>query len=80
MATGYKIHLYNVPENIKGGLLIHGYKEKGKEVLLRFHKLDGDKSRCTIDGGKRVVKLPADTPLVTLPDDEYQIDEEKETE
>lgn len=75
MATGYKIKLYNVPENIEGGLKIHGYKEKDKKIVLRFHHLDGDKSRCTVDGGKRVVKLPADTPLVTLENDEYQIDE-----
>lgn len=77
MATGYKIKLYNVPQNIEGGLKIHGYKNnRGREIVLRFHHLDDNGSYCTVDGGKKVVNLPADTPLVTLPDDEYQIDEE----
>jgi hypothetical protein len=80
MAIGYKIKLYNVPENIKGGLKIHGFKDKkGKKIVLRFHHLDGAYSYCTIDGSKKVVNLSASTPLVTLENDEYQIDEDAQS-
>lgn len=79
MATGYKIKLYNVPQRVKGGLKIHGLKdEKGKDIVVLFHHLDGAYSYCTIEGTKKVVHLSASTPLITLENDEYKIDEEAE--
>lgn len=77
--TGYKIKLYNLPQRVEGGLKIHGLKDdEGKDVVVLFHHLDGMYSYCTVEGTDKIVHLSAITPLVTLGEGEYKIDEETE--
>lgn len=76
----YHIKLYNLPQHVEGGIKIHGFVSElsKKEVVLRFHSLDGMYSNCTIDGTTDQVHLSAQTPLVELGNDEYKIEETDE--
>jgi hypothetical protein len=59
-----RIKLYNLPQNIDGGVRIYGHKIKGEEVELLFHSLDGMHSHCTVDGEDKPIALRAITPLL----------------
>lgn len=79
MATGYKLHVYNLPEKVKGGIKIHGLKdEDGNDIVVLFHKLDGMNTVSTIEGTSKKFALKADTPLIDIGNDEYKIDEGEE--
>lgn len=81
MATGYKLHVYNLPEKVKGGIKIHGLKnKKGKDIVVLFHRLDHMDSVCTIEGTRKKFSLKADTPLIDIGNDEYKIDEEAQND
>lgn len=76
---GHKIKLYNLPQRTEKGIKIHGLKDnKGKDIVVVFHHLDGMYSYCTIQDTDKVVHLSASTPLVELEGGEYKIDEETE--
>lgn len=75
----HHLKLYNLPQRVEGGIKIHGFKgDDDKDVVLRFHHLDGMYSYCTVEGTDHIVNLKATTPLVEMEDGEYKIDEEAE--
>jgi hypothetical protein len=83
MNAPHHIKLYNLPQNIEGGIKIHGFKseldDSDKELTLRFHHLDGMYSVCSVEGEKdSIVHLSASTPLVELGNDEYRIEYNEE--
>lgn len=71
-----KLKLYNLPQNVEGGMAIDGVTLPGvsKKVTVMFHKLDDMSSDCTIEGTDKVIHLPADTPLI-YEDGQYSVDE-----
>ena len=60
------MRLYNLPQEVEGGLPIHNVTLPGinGKVTVMFHKIDEMSSDCTIEGKSDVVHLPADTPIV----------------
>jgi hypothetical protein len=67
--------LYNLPQNVEGGLPIHNVDVDGKKITILFHHLDGMYSNCTIKGTNKVVHLDATTPII-YEDGEYRVGEE----
>lgn len=77
----HHIKLYNLPQRTEKGIKIHGLKDDNqKDIVVLFHHLDGMYSYCTIEGTDKTVHLNASTPLVELGNDEYKIDETKESD
>jgi hypothetical protein len=73
------MHLYNLPQNVEGGLPVHGVTLPGisEKVTVMFHKIDEMSSDCTVEGRSDVVHLPADTPIMyDYETDQYSVAED----
>lgn len=72
------MHLYNLPQNVKGGIPIHGVKDdRGNIIVVRFDQLDGMSSHCWVDGTTEITQLKADTPIMyDYATDQYSVVEE----
>lgn len=78
----HHIKVYNLPQNIKGGIKIHGFSDSRyslpeKPVLLFTH-LEGMQAFCKVDGTDNTISIDANIPLVELGNDEYQVEEQKD--
>lgn len=80
--VGHELTVFNLPQNIEGGIKIHGFTSPAinlpdDAVLLFSHTVDMY-GRCTIEGDddKTVVWVHGTTPLVELEGGEYQVNGE----
>lgn len=77
--NGEPAHLkvYNLP--IHSAIKIHGFEspeyDLPKDAVLLFDRLEGMQAFCTVDGSKNEISIDANTSIVELGGDEYQVEE-----
>lgn len=83
--NGEPAHLkvFNLPSH--HAIKIHGFQspeyDLSEDAVLLFDRLEGMQAFCTIEGTKNEISIAADTPIVELGGDEYQVEEvEHETD
>lgn len=81
MATLHTIKVYNLPQNVEGGIKIHGFSDPAydlpKDAVLLFTHLEGMEAVCKVEGTKNQISINANTSITELGGDEYKIAEEK---
>lgn len=75
----YTIKVYNLPQNIKGGIKIHGFSDPAydlpEDAVLLFTHLEGMEAFCNVEGTKNQISIDANTKIVELGGDEYKVAE-----
>ena len=46
-----------------------------EDAVLLFDRLEGMQAFCTVEGTKNEISIAADTPIVELGNDEYEVEE-----
>lgn len=80
----HHITVANLPQNIEGGIKIHGFSSPAydlpEDTVLLFTHLEGNEAVCKVEGSDNVISIEASTPIVELGGDEYKIEEPSDDE
>jgi len=82
--NGEPAHLkvFNLPQH--AAIKIHGFDSPEynlpEKVVLLFDRLEGMEAFCVVEGSKNEISIAADTPIVELGGDEYQVETPEEDE
>lgn len=72
------ITVANLPQNVEGGIKIHGFQspvyDLPKNVVLLFTHLEGSEAVCQVEGRNTGVSIDSNTPLVELGSDEWRVE------
>ena len=77
--NGEPAHLkvFNLPQH--HAIKIHGFKapeyDLPEDAVLLFDRLEGMEAFCVVEGTKNEISIKADTPIVELGGDEYEVEE-----
>lgn len=77
--NGEPAHLkvYNLPAH--HAIKIHGFSSPAynlpEDAVLLFDRLEGMEAFCVVDGTKNEISIDANTSIVELGGDEYQVEE-----
>lgn len=73
----HHLKVFNLPQH--AAIKIHGFKDPEydlpEDAILLFDRLEGMQAFCTVEGTKNEISIAADTPIVELGNDEYQVEE-----
>ena len=73
----HHITIFNLPQN--AAIKIHGFQspeyDLPEDAVLLFDRLEGMQAFCTVEGTKNEISIAADTPIVELGNDEYEVEE-----
>jgi hypothetical protein len=79
MATLHHIKVYNLPQNVKGGIKIHGFDSPlynlPENAVLLFTHLENMDAFCKVEGTGNTISIKADTPIVERGDGGYDYEE-----
>lgn len=72
------ITVANLPQNIEGGIKIHGFEDPRydlpKNAVLLFTHLEGAEAFCKVADTDNSISIDSNTPLVELGGDEWQVE------
>lgn len=71
------LKVFNLPQ--QHAIKIHGFQspeyDLPEDAVLLFDRLEGMQAFCGIEGSKNEISIAADTPIVELGNDEYEVEE-----
>ena len=73
----HTLKIYNLPQNVEGGIKIHGFKDPRydlpEDAVLLFSHLENMDAFCKVEGTDNEISIEADMPIRELGGDEYEV-------